>query len=305
MKKLVMMLILLWISLSAQISFFCDGGHNGVNRSIQRGCELNHIAFNWNPQDQKSIYSSVVVLAGEGYVRHAITLKEQGIIKKLLVGPNIFVRSSEGGGIMGHPAIDCCIVPSDWVRAAYEEDNPALVGRIVVWPTGVDELYWQQEDAKNNASKNVIVYWKTESEFFIREIELCLRLYGWNPITIRYGYYGQHYYKQLLKNASFAVFVSVSESQGIALAESWSMNVPTLVWDPQYLAAHGREYLYVSSCPYLTDATGHRWKIIQEFETILRNMDERLTSYTPRAWVLGHMTDVVSIDHLMKIIKEI
>ena len=297
--------IIFFLSLSffvqAQISFFCDGGHSSVNRSIQRGCELNHIPFNWNPSND-TVYSTAIVLAGEGYVRHAIALKKQGIIKKLLVGPNVFVRSSDGGGIMGHPAIDRCIVPSDWVRVAYEEDNQALIGRTVVWPAGIDELYWQPEHAKNNESKNVLVYWKTESEFFIREIELCLRLYGWNPITIRYGHYGQHYYKQLLENAAFAVFVSVSESQGLALAESWAMNVPTLVWDPQHLVAHGRVYSVVTACPYLTDATGYRWQTIHDFEHLLQQIPAKLAVCSPRTWVLDNMTDSITIQNLMNIV---
>lgn len=289
---------------NAHISFFCDGGHSAVNRSIQRGFELSHIPFNWNPSNE-NVYSTVIVLAGERYVRNAIVLKEKGIIKKLFVGPNIFVRSSDGGGIMGHPAVDRCIVPSDWVRIAYQEDNPTLIGRIAVWAAGIDELYWQPESPKSNETKNVIVYWKTESEFLIKEIELCLRLYQWNPIVIRYGHYTQHYYKQLLENAAFAVFVSVSESQGLALAECWAMDVPTLVWDPQYLAAHGRVYSVATSCPYLSDTTGTRWKTIHDFECLLQHIYAKLSLFSPRSWVLENMTDLVAIQKLVEIIESI
>lgn len=305
MIALLFFLLHCFCLLHAQISFFCEGGHVGVNRSIQRGCELTGIQYNWNPQDQNEIYPTVVVLAGEGYVRSAINLKQKGIIKKLLVGPNIFVRSCEGGGIMGHPAVDVCLVPSDWVRIAYEQDNPALIGRIAVWPVGVDVEHWSPSGQMQCEKKNVIVYWKTESEFFIQQIARCLQSCGWNSIIVRYGYYNQQRYKELLDHAVFAVFVSISESQGLALAESWSMNIPTIVWDQQYLAAHGREYHIVSSCPYLSKATGVRWKTMSEFEDILKNMQNLLLQYSPRAWILEHMTDEKAICNLMKIIDRI
>ena len=53
------------------------------------------------------------------------------------------------------------------------------------------------------------------------------------------------------------VFLSTFETQGIALAEAWSMDVPAIVWDPQGQAEwRGRTFTSRSSAPFLTPATG-------------------------------------------------
>ena len=52
-----------------------------------------------------------------------------------------------------------------------------------------------------------------------------------------------------------AVFISRSESQGLALAEAWAMDVPTLVW--QGPPGDGGSLFNLSDpSPYLTSHTG-------------------------------------------------
>ena len=48
------------------------------------------------------------------------------------------------------------------------------------------------------------------------------------------------------------------------------MDVPTLVWDPQGVAEwRGRRFQSRSSAPYLTPATGRRWRGLDELEPAL------------------------------------
>ena len=64
--------------------------------------------------------------------------------------------------------------------------------------------------------------------------------------------------RQMLDRSVVAVFLSTFETQGIALAEAWSMDVPTVVWDPQGDAEwQGRHFKSVVGA--LSDAVdGHR-----------------------------------------------
>ena len=62
-----------------------------------------------------------------------------------------------------------------------------------------------------------------------------------------------------------AVFLSSSESQGIALAEAWSMNVPTFVWNPKPKELNGRYFPSVDSAPYLTPETEFPGKLKMNF----------------------------------------
>lgn len=278
------------------------GGHPAVTRSLLRGFQKIGTDFNYNPWHINDVGKTVIVLSGIDALKQAIDWKGKGIINILLAGPNIMVGSDEYDGILGSPEIDICLVPSDWVRVAYEEDLPVLRNRISCWYAGVDEDYWQPNNPPS-AGKHVLVYWKTESVEFCQEIETILKNYGWEPIRIVYGNYDNAKLKNILSQVKFAVFLSRSESQGIALAEAWAMNIPTLVWNPRQFVRNGRNYSSVSSCPYLTSYTGIEWSSTDEFADHFEQLITKLTECNPRAWVLEYMTDTICARNIMHLLK--
>ena len=279
-------------------------GHYGVTRSLLAGLSKIGADFNFNPHGFSEVAENVVVLSGVPTVIQAVHLKRLGLIKRLLVGPNIMVRANQFGGILAAPEIDVCLVPSAWVRIAYEEDAPTLVGRIKEWYVGIDEQYWQPEP-RVTKERSVLVYWKTESEEFICQIEEKLRQYDWQPLRLRYGHYKAEEYKALLNQSMFGVYISISESQGLALAESWAMNVPTVVWNLGRLKKHYQDvdyYTTVSACPYLNPAVGVEWKELGQLENFLRQAPKILPGFQPRKWVLENMTDALAAKKLLALV---
>jgi len=277
-------------------------GPDSVVRSLVAGLQEINVDYNHNPEDDAQIGDVVVVLSDIGMLSRAINLKRSGQIKLLLAGPNLMIKPSEHNNILSSAEIDRVIVPCDWVRTAYTEQEPSLTDHIAMWYAGVDAARWMPAHESARDTNKVLVYWKTEPESFCIEVENTLRKFGFDPVRIRYGAYNQGEYKNILEQVRFAVFISISESQGIALAEAWAMNVPTINWDPETLVAHGRVYSECSSCPYLSVATGLRWKNIGEFETILGNLDSY--EFSPREWVLNNMTDRVSAKELLETIEK-
>ncbi len=277
-----------------------NGGHPGVTRSLLSGLRILGVPFEYNIFSKKS--DTVIVLSGINYLREAIRLKKEGKIKKLIAGPNLVTRADEYGGICSSPEVDICVVPSEWVKVAYQEEVSALLGRIKVWAAGVNEIFWIP--SKKQRSK-IIIYWKTESEEFIRQIETVLRKYPFEVVRVRYGKYGVDEFRNYLNESVFAIFVSVSESQGLALAEAWSMNVPTLVWNPEKLVAHGRIYSQVSSAPYLTSSTGYFWKTIDELWELLSRLINNSFRFRPRNDVLEHFTDKRVAQNMLNLISSI
>src|SRR5262249_9038381 len=103
--------------------------------------------------------------------------------------------------------------------------------------------------------------------------------------------------------SSVAVFLSTFETQGIALAEAWSMDVPTLVWNPRSSAEwRGRRFVAGSSCPYLTPATGLDWVTLGDLQRVLIEAIDGRTGFQPRRWTLEHMTDAVCSQTLYDLI---
>jgi len=281
-------------------------GHKAVTRSLLAGLRKLNINFNHNPKSINEVGKTVIVLANVNALRQAIQLKRQGKIKKLLVGPNIMVRSDEHGSIMASKEVDICIVPSYWVQVAYEEDAPALIGRIRSWPAGVNTEYWEPLKKRNENSRNVLVYVKhKQGQSIYKPVANFLKKHNWTPIRIDYGKYNHDQFKAVLSKSKFAVFISKSESQGIALAEAWSMDVPTLVWNPGNVTIQGRKYTISSSCPYLNDQLGIDWKNLEEFEKIIKNLDEKLEIFSSRQWVLKNMSDEGCARLMLEIIESI
>jgi len=275
------------------------GGPSAVLRSLINGLKCEGIKYNHNPRNINEIGAYVIVLSNIKALREAIELKKSGKIKRLLAGPNLVLHAFEHDGILASPEIDYCVVPWERIYIPFEEENPGLKGRIRAWPAGVDEKFWQP--IKMKKSRDVLVYWKTESEEFIRAIENKLKELGWKPLRVVYGKYNQSEFKKKLSKVKFSVFISKSESQGIALAESWAMDVPTLVWNPKDLVTRGKASFHLSSCPFLDKKTGLEWVTISDFERILKNFDQLSHAFKPRQWVLDNMTDRISAQLLLKL----
>lgn len=274
------------------------GGHQAVTRSLIDGLRNTNCQFNYNPYSIKKVFSNVIVLSNVDALKQAIKLKKKGMICQLFAGPNLMVFSNEYNHVLTSPEIDKIIVPCEWVRVAYEEDEPLLKGKISIWFAGVDENFWKR-DKYFPKNKNVVVYCKSESEIFWNEIIRILLNKGWLPQIIQYGHYSRDEYRKLLTNCEFAIFVSRSESQGIALAEAWSMDVPTFVWNPQELIYQQRKFSTVTSCPYLSKETGIEWKTISELDYFLDNFNSLLPSFHPREWLIKHMTDTIAAQNLI------
>ena len=252
--------------------------------------------FNVNPQRLTEVGENVVILANRDALKQAIGWKQAKKIKKLLVGPNLFVRPQEIESLITSPAIDLIMEPSNWPIKAVIEDCPRLRNKLVSWPAGVNAEYWKPHTPlKNKQSTNVLIYQKNGSQDLLNSVITLLRKYQWNPIVITYGNYNHEQFKKLLSEAQFAVFLSRSESQGLALAEAWAMDVPTLVWNlGGPLVIQGKIYTDASACPYINPLVGQEWKTLDIFKAQLGEIQTILSGCSPRAWVLKHMTDEVS-----------
>ncbi|MFC1842078.1 hypothetical protein ACFLYU_00260 [Candidatus Dependentiae bacterium] len=279
-------------------------GPTVVRTNLLKGLKKLGVNFNYNPKQIREVGDVLVVLSNIHALKQAIQLKRQGIIKKLLAGPNLMVRSIDHNKILNAPELDMYMVNSDWTFISYLEDLPSLKERLTIWPAGVDPEYWKP--SKNNLkNKNVLVYVKKTGDKLAPKIKEILEKYDWNPIEIVYGKYNPKQFKEALSKCHFAVFLSLAESQGIALAESWSMGVPTLPWNCRYLNAHGKIYTSVSSCPYLNDQLGLDWKNIDEFESLIQNIETKLNNFSPRRWVLENMTCEISAKIMLDIIESL
>jgi hypothetical protein len=280
-------------------------GHYAVVRSVVEGLRAIEADFNFNPRRTADL-ARVVYAPENAALRQAAELKRRGKIDYLVAGPVNALFPEEADGVLQLPEIDRLIVASEWAHGLYSE-VPRLLEKSVASPCGIDAKFWQRSGQPR--SNHALVYWKNGDQAFCEAVERIVRGCGLTPRRLcaaagEHASFTPEQFRQLLDESVVAVFLSAFETQGLALAEAWSMDVPTAVWDPQAPAEwRGRTFQPGSSAPYLTPTTGLRWKTLDQLEPVLRSMLAERDTFQPRAWVLAHMTDEICARALYDIIR--
>ena len=277
-------------------------GHFAVTRSLIEGLRKIGASANYNPKRVSEVGDVVLVLSGVDTLRQAIMWKREGRIARLLAGPNIIVFASEHAEMIASPEVDCCVTPGDWVCRTYESDCPTLKGRCVAWPAGVDTEYWRPDPGKREPRRVLIFdnWLDMPSEPPISSYVSVLERRNFSVSAVARNAYTHDEYLAKLRQSSLMVGFSASESQGIAWAEAWSADVPTLLWFQDHRTYRGRVFPS-STAPYLCDATGLFFASVAEFEKSLVRWDTSRESFHPRRWVLENMSDEVCARQLCRL----
>ncbi|WP_284076395.1 hypothetical protein [Herbaspirillum aquaticum] len=280
------------------------GGHAAVTRSLLQGLETLGYPHNYNPLMQRCIAEHCLVLSNEEALRQAILLKRAGKIKRLVAGPNVFVLPSDMDALIASPEVDLCLVPSEWVKQVYLTETPTLAGRIAIWAAGVDIAAWTAPAPRAPAAGPVILLYVKSgmSEDELVRLHDLLASHGASVIRLDYGQYNAGQFRQSLAQADLCIFVSASESQGIALQEAWSCDRPTWVFDPGFWTAPDARRYPASSAPYLSAACGHAFSELGALAILLKRWENGELHYAPRHWVCRHMTDQASAERLTSLL---
>lgn len=274
-------------------------GHFAVTRSLVEGLKQIGAYFNYNPKRLRDVGEVVAVLSGVGTLRQTIQWKKQGRIRKLLAGPNILVWPSEHPEIAA-PEVDVCITPCDWTNEGYELDLPSLRGRCRAWPAGVNTNKWKPSDVDIETRKGITVFVKGvfDGLNLPKEYLECLHESGFYENNTHFIFRGNdrtytpnEYYRKLAQSKLMIGF-SMSESQGIAWAEAWSMDVPTLICHNEENVILGK-VTRVSTAPYLAPENGRFFDNVEDLGLLLKNINEEKIQFSPRRWVLENMSDEV------------
>lgn len=213
-----------------------------------------------------------------------------------------------GIGLMGHPGewpTLCDDYPvvrylqhSEWANNVYK---PYFGDRCGIWPVGVDTDAWAPSIARKDLDFLLYdkVQWDREHNEprLIQPIREALRYRGLRFAEIRYGNYDESGFRELLSRSKAMIFLSESESQGLAYQECLSSGVPLLAWDQGYWLdpsrfQWGNPHVQATSVPYFDPRCGDKFRSIEEFDASLDRFLERLRSgqFDPRAYILETLT---------------
>lgn len=201
---------------------------------------------------------------------------------KVLAGPNLFVYPKNiPKNLNLSKAV--YIQPSKMVKDIWEKLGYNKTP-IEAWPVGIDtEKYSPFNDKKDI----VLVYFKNREISELDQIKKILQNKKINFETIIYGSYNENDYYSLLKRTKYIIWLGMYESQGIALEEALSCNIPMIVLDNQKLLNDFDKD--TTSAPYFDDRCGLKIKNMEKLDANIDIMEKTYMELKPRDYVLENL----------------
>lgn len=217
---------------------------------------------------------------------------------KIIAGPNLFVLPRNIPASISLKKI-VYIHPSLWVCDFwhYLGFNKCTLDS---WPTGIDTTTFCPSNKKR---ERVLIYFKQRYEEELYLVEEVLKQKNINYSIISYGAYKEDEYKEILAKTTYVIWLGRQESQGIALEEALSMDIPILVWDVTHLGhwkptsqkeklmfnTYENNYPNATCAYYFNEQCG--LKITQKNDLIdsIDSMQKNWHSYTPRQYVINNL----------------
>ena len=224
--------------------------------------------------------------------------------KKIIFGPHFSIfPDNKLSYIHNNFNNSCYIQPSQWVINLWKKFNADSVLPIkrMCFPVETDKFKPQGDNERNN----VFVYFKRRKPSELSYIKTFL---DDNKINYKVFDYVKRYeendYLSYLKTCKYGIIVDAHESQGFAIQEALSCNVPLLVWDAISMnQEEGVNYpdVKATSIPYWDERCGEFFYNKSEFINKYDKFINNLKNYSPREYVLENL----SVEKCSEIFKQL
>jgi hypothetical protein len=227
---------------------------------------------------------------------------------KFIFGPHfsVFPNQEQMNMIKGENSI--YIQPSDWSEKVWTNSSVCNGIKIVPFSFGVDTNKFNEINSINSRTK-VFVYFKRRRP---DEIDALLSFLKSKNIEIEIFDYEKKYseekYLNYLQNSKYGIWLDAHESQGFALEEALSCNVPLLVWN---VSSMNQEYrssynnIPATTIPYWDARCGEYFYNVDELEETFTKFLSNINTYKPREYILENLSIDVCEQKLIDIIKNI
>lgn len=266
-------------------------GPDAVLDSLALGLTELHIPFEINPLKPK--YDNIHVLSGIQALRDRI--KNKLDTQTLIAGPTLVVTPNDEDKIISNKKIDIILTPSDWVKDFYESISPEIKDKTFSWPAGVTI------PNETTTSKEILILKKNIDPEIFTKVKEILTSKKISFKTLEYGTFKKSEYLELLKNTSYLIYLQKSESQGIALQEAWSYNVPTLVYQNTEFKHESCSWKDEKiAAPYLSEDAG-LFFTLETFDGIISTLES--LHFKPKEYCRENLSNQKCAEKLLNIIQ--
>lgn len=232
------------------------------------------------------------------FLQNHTSLYEIPFIPNLVLGPNVFDLPIDNVKAMDYDSYKTLIVASQWVKDVYVRWIPE--NKVTVWNVGINYEIWNEN--KHNIDYDFLVYHKRRSISDLEKVIDFLKLKNLKYIIVEYGKYSEEYLLNTVAKSKYGLLINNSETQGIAVQEMMSCNLPLLVWDVKEWNDRGDDNKSkATSIPYFDNTCG---KIFYNIEDIENAYNKFITnSYQPREYILKNCNYITQAQKLVDILN--
>ncbi len=225
---------------------------------------------------------------------------------RFLFGPHFSVFPNEKNLNLIKGKNSVYIQPSEWAKQTwYSYNNTTNDLKIVPFAFGVDT---EKFNPSNIEKTKVFIYYKTRHPSDFSELTNFLNKKSITYKVFQYGHYNEQEYISYLRECKYGIWLGRHESQGFALEEALSSNVPLLVWDVTSMKQeYGYNYddYYATCIPYWDERCGEYFYNMNEFEDKFNLFLSKLNMYKPREYVVENLSIEVREKALIELIESI
>lgn len=220
---------------------------------------------------------------------------------KFIYGPHFSVFPDKKlKQIQGQKAI--YIQPSEWAKNAWGIQHIPI--NVFSFPVDINRF-----SPINNDKSFVFVYTKRRNP---KEVEFVCNFLKQNNIKfVLFDYlkrYREEDYLNVLQHAKYGIIIDAHESQGFAIEEALSCNVPLLVWNVKTMNQEWNsryEAIPCTTIPYFDERCGKVFYEQDEFIPTFNTFIENLNFYQPRKYIIENLSVEPCSKKFIELIKNI
>jgi hypothetical protein len=226
--------------------------------------------------------------------------------KKFIMGPHFSVFPDENklkiiNNIHNNTIY---IQPSNWATEVWVQLNIQKYLPIFTMPFPVDT---NKFIPINQPKNDVFIYYKRRNP---NELQFIINYLNSNNIKFHlFNYtagYKEHDYLNILQKSKYGIIVDAHESQGFAIEEALSCNVPLIVWNTTVMSQeYGSRYNNIpcNTIPYWDSLCGEYFYEQHEFINAFELFINKLSSYNPRQYILNNLSTEICAEKWKNIIS--
>ena len=212
--------------------------------------------------------------------------------KKFIFGPHFSVFPDHKMNLINNKYNNAIYIqPSKWVVNLWINMGVKHIP-IKSMPFAVNTNLFTPSNENNKNS--VFIYFKRRK---IDELNFLKTFLNHKNIEYKIFDYGKKYeeedYLNYLKNSKYGIILDAHESQGFAIEEALSCNIPLLVWNTKTMnQEYGSSYdsIPCTTIPYWEERCGEYFYDINELEEIYNTFISKLDQYQPRQFILENLS---------------